>query len=218
MTENSDLSTAMFCYNQCRLLWVGVRKITSLACVTGVSVSCSFWFICKRQSNDTDKRFGHLAEQSPLSLSFKLLFVLLWRISFSSVLLSSPLFPSYFLSHLLARWWRCVSQVAHSSKHKGSGSLFQTKTSHSLLSKGKDVDEDLPRRICPPHCPPKAVSAPCCQREMSIKRGHEVCWKGHRVVVIAAIVFLAWMEKTIQVIQLTSLWTNSPFRYTERKI
>lgn len=54
-------------------------------------MSCSFWFICNRQSNDTDKRFGHLAEQSPLSLSFKLLFVLLWRISFSSVLLSSHL-------------------------------------------------------------------------------------------------------------------------------
>ncbi len=123
-----------------------------------------------------------------------------------------------FLSHLLTRWWRCVSQVAHSSKHKGSGSLFQTKTSHSLLSKGKDVDEDLPRRICPPHCPPKAVSAPCRQREMSIKRGHEVCWKGHQVVVISAIVFLSWMEKTIQCVQLTSLWTNSPFRYTERKI
>lgn len=48
------------------------------------------------QSNNTDKGFGHLAEQSPLSLSFKLLVVLLWRIFFSSILLSSLLFPSFF--------------------------------------------------------------------------------------------------------------------------
>lgn len=128
----------------------------------------------------------------------------------------TPLFPSF----LPLIFWHhdgdvCPRWPTHQN-NKRSGSLFQTKTSNSLLPKGKDVDEDLPERICPPHCPPKAVSAPCRQREMSIKRGHEVCWKGHPVVVTSAIVLLSWMEKTIRCVQLTSLWTNSPFRYILR--
>lgn len=68
-----------------------------------------FRSVCTSRSNDTHKRLGHLAEQSPLSLSFKLVFVLLWRISFSSVLLSSPLFPSFFsLSSFDAMMEMCV--------------------------------------------------------------------------------------------------------------
>ncbi len=70
-------------------------------------MSCSFWPVYTSRSNDTDKRFGHLAEQSPLSLSFKLLFVLLWRFSFS-ILLSSPLFPSFSLSSFDAMMEMCV--------------------------------------------------------------------------------------------------------------